>query len=430
MQEIRGVEANNLHPNEALSSSIAPMRLRRMKIVATGTLLLMVVVFVAASFAGQHWRAAKYVKAFAEAAMIGGCADWFAVTALFRRPFGLPIPHTGIISRNQDRIGNALAAFIADNFLTEAVLEVHLHQMEVAHWGATWVMEPGRAKTIAQAGVAGFRQLIVALPRGAVRQIASSMSIAALQALPASVTASRLLELLWSGGRADRMVAIVLKALSRFIGDRQEIILAQVQAHSFKWMPSWIDRIVARKIASGLFQLLEEAQDPDHPMRLTVDESVRVLIGRLADDPELIAWVEAAKTRLLNEAVAGAELDQVWFDIEQWLDDQLDPRSDTLSPILEKAILLWAEWLENAPDVQAIFNTTARTLMKSAVSPRRHDIGRFFGEIVSSWDTVRLVSKLELQIGPDLQYIRINGALVGGMVGLAIYTSTQLLGLG
>jgi uncharacterized membrane-anchored protein YjiN (DUF445 family) len=419
-----------LQSSEARISSIMPNRLRRMQIVATGTLLLMALVFIAASFAARHWSAAKYVRAFAEAAMIGGCADWFAITALFRRPFGLPIPHTGIIPRNQDRIGNALGAFIADNFLTEAVLDARLHQVEVAHWGATWVREPGRAKTLAQSGVASLRQLILALPSGAVRQMISSMSVAALKALPASTTASKLLELLWSGGRADRLIAMLLKALSRFMGERQDIILQQVQAQSFKWMPSWIDRILARRIASGLFQLIEDVQNPDHPLRLAVDKSVRVTIERLAGDPELIAWVDAAKARLLNEAVIGAELDQVWTAIEQWLNDQLDPRHDTLSAILEKAILLWAEWLESAPDVQAIFNTTARALMKSAVSPRRHDIGRFVGEIVSGWDAGDMVSKLELQIGPDLQYIRINGALVGGLVGLAIYILTQLAGSG
>ena len=407
-----------------------PIRLHRMRLVATGVLVLMAVLFVAASVAARYWDAARYVRAFAEAAMIGGCADWFAVTALFRRPFGLPIPHTGVIPRNKDRIAGALGGFIADNFLTEAVLEARLHQVEVAQWGASWVRGPGRARALAEAGVAELRQLISALPPGALRRMISSMSVAALEALPASEAVARPLGLLWSGGRADRLIAVVLQALSRFVGERQDLILQHVQAQSSSWIPRWIDRMVARKIAEGVFQLLEDAQDPGHPLRIAVDESVRRTIERLATDPELIAWLEQAKAGLLHEAVIGAELDQVWTGIERWLDDQLDPRRDTLSPLLETAILLWAEWLESAPEVQAIFNTTARALMKTAVAPRRHDIGRFVAGIVSDWDTASLIGKLELQIGPDLQYIRINGALVGGLVGLAIYAMTRLAGLG
>ncbi len=401
-----------------------------MRLVATGVLALMAVLFVAASFAARQWEWARFVRAFAEAAMIGGCADWFAVTALFRRPFGLPIPHTGVIPRNQDRIAGALGGFIADNFLTEAVLEARLHRVEVAQWGATWVRQPGRARAIAEAAVAELRRLIAALPPGALRRTISSMSVAALEALPASAAAARLLELVWSGGRGDRLIAVTLRALSGFVGERQDLILRHVQSQTATWVPAWIDRMVARKIAEGVFQLLDDAQDPEHPLRIAIDDSVRTTLDRLAEDPELIAGLERAKTNLLHEAAVGAELDPLWDGVERWLDDQLDPDSDSLSPLLERAILLWAEWLEGAPDVQAIFNTTARGLIRSAVAPRRHDIGRFVTGVVSDWDAASMIGKLEQQIGPDLQYIRINGALVGGLVGLALYALTRLAGLG
>jgi uncharacterized membrane-anchored protein YjiN (DUF445 family) len=401
-------------------------RLHRTRNIATGVLLAMMLVFVLASLAAARWPAMGYVRAFAEAAMVGGCADWFAVTALFRRPWGLPLPHTAIIPRNKDRIGEALGVFIADNFLTEAVLEARLHEVEVAQWGAAWVQEPGHAHALARSMTAWGRELFLALPAGAVRQTVSSMTVAGLNKLSASATAAKMLKLLWESGRADVLLETGLAALGKFASERQAIILDQVHAQSARWMPGWIDRFIARKITAGLTQLIEDAQVPDHPLRIAIAKAAMEMGERLHSDEDLIARFDTAKASLLRDEAVIAELDRMWSAIERWLDEQLDPAHDTLTPVFERTILLWAEWLKGAPEVQAIFNTTARSLLKNAVVPQRHDIGRFIERIVSGWDTRAVVDKLEQQLGPDLQYIRINGAIVGGLVGLLIYAASHL----
>lgn len=404
--------------------------LRRMQGVATGLLVAMAGVFVAASY-GIRERpdlagALGYVRAFAEAAMVGACADWFAVTAIFRRPLGLPIPHTGIIPRNKDRIGQALGDFIADNFLTVDVLDSRLRQIELARWGGEWLGEPRNARRLASRLAAVLPGVLRELPKDMLRETAGSAALAGLRAVPAAPTASKLLAAVWNEGRSQAAFEWGLDRLATYLAENEDAIQEKVEAKSWKWMPKFIDRIIAQKVTTGLGELLVEMREPDHPWRRELKTWIEGFIERLANDPDLIARGEALKTRLLDDPALRAQARNLWDDLVEKLSDG---RSPELAARLEAMLLALGAWLHADEAAQARLNGWARVLARQVIAPRRREIGGFVAQVVASWDTKGVVDRLELQVGKDLQFIRVNGTLVGGLVGLAIFSASRALGL-
>lgn len=400
--------------------------LKRMQAIATGLLVAMAIVFVAASRGDDYWPWLAYVRAFAEAAMVGACADWFAVTAIFRRPLGLPIPHTGIIPRNKDRIGQALGGFIADNFLTVDVLDSRLKQIEVARWGGEWLRQPRHARRLAKRLSGLVPTILKVLPRDMLRETAGSAASAAIRAVPAAPTASKLLAAFWNEGRSQAAFDWGLDKLAAYLEANEATIQEKVEAKSWKWMPKFIDKMIAQKVTTGLGELLVEMRAPDHPWRQELKAWIESFIDRLAHDPELIAKGEDLKAKLLADPALREQAAGVWRDIEQRL---VDGDGAGLTERLEQMLLALGEWLHTEQTAQARLNEWARILARQVIAPRRHEIGGFVAQVVASWDTKGVVDKLELQVGKDLQYIRVNGTLVGGLVGLAIFSASRAFGL-
>ncbi len=400
-----------------------------MQWVATGLLILMAGVFVGASVAAPRWAPAAYLRAFAEAAMVGACADWFAVTALFRRPLGLPIPHTAIIPRNKDRIGEALGRFIVENFLSPRVLDAKLRDLELAAWGGAWLQDPRNARAVASRIMAWGPELLRNLPPGALEDLAGAALLAGAKAVPAAPTASALLTALWNEGRAQPLIERGAELLGGYLSEHQEVILEKVQAQSWRWLPTWVDRAIARKITAGLLQLLADVRQPDHPWRVKLVEAVETLIARLASDPELLREGEALKQQVLDDPRLRDHLRRLWSEIDRQLRTEWTGDSEALRAKLETAISDLGAWLDGDRVVQRTLNTGARALVRQVLAPRRHEIGRFVAQVVQGWDARSVVERLELQVGPDLQFIRVNGTLVGGLIGLALFALSRLFGL-
>ena len=400
--------------------------LKRMQAIATGLLVAMAFVFVAASLLDDRWPALAYVRAFAEAAMVGACADWFAVTALFRHPLGLPIPHTAIIPRNKDRIGQSLGAFIADNFLTVEVLDTRLKQIEVARWGGEWLRQPRHARRLSARLASLLPGLLKVLPKDMLRETAGSAAAGAVRAIPAAPTASKLLAAFWNEGRSQAALDWALDRLAAYLEENEEAIQEKVEAKSWKWMPKFVDRMIAQKVTSGLGEMLVEMRDPGHPWRQELKATVERFIERLAHDPDLIAKGEELKLRLLADPAVRDQARRVWIELEEKLSEG---RSPMLAERLEHMLLAFGEWLHTEETAQARMNEWARILARQVIAPRRHEIGSFVAQVVASWDTKGVVDKLELQVGKDLQFIRVNGTLVGGLVGLAIFSASRAFGL-
>jgi uncharacterized membrane-anchored protein YjiN (DUF445 family) len=404
-------------------------RLKRMQLCATGVLVLMAFVFLASSLVVARWPIAAYVRAFAEAAVVGGCADWFAVTALFRRPMGLPIPHTALIPRNKDRIGEALGRFVVENFLSARVLDAKLKQLELSVWGGAWLQEPRNRRVVATKVLAWGPELFRTVPADTLEALAAVAVRAAAKAVPAAPTASAVLAALWNDGRAQPLIERAAALLRTYLADHEDVILDQVQSQSWKWLPTWVDRAIARKITGGLVRLLADVEQPDHPWRLKLKEVVESLVLKLATDPKFARQGEALKLQLLDDPRLSDHASRLWSEIQQHLQASWPRGSQAAQEKIEQIVADLGVWLAEDPVVQRTLNTGARALVRQVLAPRREDIGRFIAQVVRSWDARDVVERLELQVGADLQYIRISGALVGGIVGLALFTLSRALRL-
>jgi len=398
-----------------------------MRLVATGLLASMAGLYLAAGFwlNAAPWLA--YVRAFAEAATVGACADWFAVTALFRRPLGLPIPHTAIVPRNKDRIGGALGGFIAENFLTAEVLEARLRQLQIGRWGAGWLRQRKNAAALAERFVKLAPELLAFSTPQARRRFVGSIASEAIAAVPAAPFAAGVLRAIWSGERRAAALDAALDLAQGVLARNEDLLRAEVAGRTYRWLPRWVDDRIADAILTGLSRTLAEMRQPGNALRERLSSWADDFILRLETDPALAAKAEEIKRQITSSPLLAERLGDVGAGFEAWL----NPATDAEAAALAERVAGWLSglggWLYEQDEAIEIFNDWARRALQGSVAPRRRQIGRMIAGVVASWEVGSVVEKLELQVGADLQYIRINGTIVGGLVGLAIFTLSGLL---
>ena len=215
--------------------------------------------------------------------------------------------------------------------------------------------------------------------------------------------------------------------LRGYLEDHQEVILEKVQAQSWRWLPGWVDRAVARKITAGVLQLLTDLRKPDHPWRTRLGEWIETWISRLADDQEVRLRGELLKQQVLASPQFAAQVLRVWEELRRRLDTKGPQDTSGLEDRLSALLSELGGWVAEDLMFQRTLNTAARAVVRRVLTPRREEIGRFVAQVVEGWDTQGIVDRLELQVGPDLQFIRLNGALVGGLVGLVLFVASRLL---
>ena len=400
--------------------------LRRMRGLATLLLLAMAIVFVAASLFEPRWPELGYVRAFAEASMVGACADWFAVVALLRHPLGIPIPHTAIVPRNKARIGDTIGAFICNNFLAPPVVAARLQTIDVAGWWARRLTAPGTAAALARGSAEFVVPLIELLDHDSVRRFLREATRRGLEAAPVAPIAVGVLALLRNNGQlvalAERLIEYADDALVR----NQDLLRDKVSEQSSWWVPKWLDEKIAHRLLTGVRGTLSDLRDPDHAWRGHFNGWVDALIERLTSDPAAIAAAERLKAELLAHPAMADGIDRLWRVIEARLREGATGEDGFVALGLERALLAFGGWLETDPAVRALVNRWSARTIESTVVPHRTEIGNFVAGVVRHWEDRTLIEKIELQVGKDLQYIRINGTLVGGLVGLLIYVATRL----
>ena len=407
-------------------NEVADTRLRdlkRMRFFATALLVLMFLIFVATSFAEAQWPWLAFPRAFAEAGMIGACADWFAVVALFRHPFGIPIPHTAIVPRSKERIGIAIGRFTANNFLSPRVLAERIREVDIAGWISRWLATPGNAHSVAQRAASVLQQVLRSLPREDVNAFLTGAARYGIEAMPAAPLASRLLALVWAHGEMQMLIEHGISYASAALKRNRQTIKQKVSERSSRLIPKWVDGIMADRIVAGLTRALEEMREPSHPWRIELSTAVEKLIADLATNPEMLARGEELKARILENPVVVKQIDAMWGDIEDKLDAITS--SNRLFEMLEQALLAAGDRLANDARSGDSINRWLRVAVLRSVAPRRAEIAAFIRKVVENWDAETLVKRIELQVGRDLQYIRINGTLVGGLVGLIIFSMAR-----
>jgi uncharacterized membrane-anchored protein YjiN (DUF445 family) len=399
--------------------------LQRMRFFATALLVLMFLIFVATSFAEARWPWLAYPRAFAEAGMIGACADWFAVVALFRHPFGIPIPHTAIVPRSKERIGVAIGRFTANNFLSPRVLAERIREVDIAGWISRWLAKPGNAHSIAQRATSVLQQVVHSLPREDVNAFLTSAARYGIEAMPAAPLASRLLALVWAHGEMQTLIEHGISYASAALVRNRETIRQKVSERSSRLIPKWVDGIMADRLVAGLTRALEEMREPNHPWRVELSTAVEKLIADLATNPDMLARGEELKAKILENPVVVKQIDTMWGEIEDKLDAITS--SNRLFEMLEQSLLTASERLATDERIGEGINRWLRVAILRTVAPRRTEIAAFIRKVVENWDAETLVKRIELQVGRDLQYIRINGTLVGGLVGLIIFSVARWL---
>ena len=402
--------------------------LRRMRAIATMLLVLMAAIFLATRRAPASWVWAPYLAAFAEAGMVGACADWFAVVALFRRPLGLPIPHTAVVPENKRRIGVAMGRFITNNFLSPRVAIARLASIDFAGLAARWLEDEHNAQAVAVSVGRAIPYALDLVPKAAIDEWMAFAMRRGIEAVPAAPLASRGLSILWAQGAGQTLLDQGLDFVETTLERHKATIVKHVAQKSWRWIPKWVDDMIAAKVINGLTETLREMRDPDHPWREQANALVEKLIDDLANDPEMRAQGEALKQEILANPVFAEQARALWEELETVLRDDLPRHRDAIVQWLVASAGALGRWLEGDASRRARINRRLRLLALRTVLPRRAEIGGYIAAVVDNWDTATLVNRLELQVGKDLQYIRINGTLVGGLVGLLIFTLSRAFG--
>lgn len=404
-------------------------RLARMRRLATGLLLTMAVLFVAARLLQRHWSTPWLapLAAFAEAAMIGGLADWFAVTALFRHPLGLPIPHTAIIVRNQQRIGASVAGFLEHNFLTAEVLQAELVRLDIAGALARWLSRrPNRQAIAAQLAGAVPAVLRLVEDEAAGRLLRGALA-GALEQVRLAPLLAQLLSTLSAGGQHMLLLERLLGIVARALDQNRPYIRQKVHENSPRWLPKAIDEKFFERLMEGVHASLQEMQQEDSEWRARFQAATDELIERLATSPDYEAWLHALVEASLNHPLLSQYAGQVWRHARQALLDDTQAPDSRLAAALERMLRTLARAVLDDHALRDRINSAARGGAADVIAAHRRQIAGVVRRVIQSWDGATMSRKFELQVGSDLQYIRINGTLVGGLVGLLLYGLSQML---
>jgi uncharacterized membrane-anchored protein YjiN (DUF445 family) len=395
---------------------------------ATGLLAGVTVVFLVATVwsGDQGW--AGYIQATAAAAMVGGLADWFAVTALFRHPLGLPIPHTAIVVERKDQFARTLGEFIRESFLTPEVLVERVRAAEVVPRLAAWLADPANAARVAAEAADAAVAVSDLLKDDDVHRTLEDAVRNRVEALPLAPLAGRTLRFLTEDGRSDEVVDAGFRALDRFLEQHRDELRQRFGRKSPWWLPGAVESRIFDRLLDGARTLFREmASDRDHELR----RQLGVRLGKLAVELETSPVLRERGEQLKHEVLAQPELRDwvanLWRDAKRELRAQASDPDSELRRRMVVGIVAAGERLRNDPALAA----TVQSGMESAVT---YVALHFDGEIaalitgtIARWDARETADRLELLLGPDLQYVRINGTVVGGLAGLVLHTLSRLL---
>ena len=400
-----------------------PNGVRQMRVIATGLLVAMAGLFFVASALVEFHPFWGYVRAFAEAAMVGGLADWFAVTALFRHPLGLPIPHTAIIPRNKDRIGDSLAAFLRSNFLVPRIVARRMARLDVARAIGRVLASPPREGAM-RAGAGKLAEtLLESLGDERLGQLFKSAAAQRLKSLDVAPLAGKLMAAAMDEGRHRPMINAAILWAGRTL-DANEALFRQMIHERAGSILRWtgLDETLSTKILDGIFRLLGDmAEDRNHPLRVKAEDGLAHLAQRLQTDPELQAKVAAYRDAALANPAVADWLDGLWQNARAaMLRAARDPEAVAAGKFGE-AMRQMGMRLQEDVRVRIAVNRFARRATAALVASYGDGIVTLVSETVRTWDARTVTGRLENAVGRDLQYIRINGTLVGGLVGVVIH---------
>ncbi|MGX1542840.1 DUF445 domain-containing protein [Streptomyces adustus] len=404
---------------------------RRMKLTATGLLVLVALVYILATWARHSgagpWTA--YVAAAAEAGMVGALADWFAVTALFRHPLGLPIPHTAIIPNKKDQLGVSLGEFVGENFLSEDVVRQRLRAVGIGSRLGTWLAEPEHADRVTAELATALRGALTVLRDSDVQAVVSEAITRRAGAQEIAPGIGKLLERIVGDGGHRRAVDLVVARAHDWLVLHGDSVMDAVQGGAPGWTPRFVDRKVGERVYKELMRFVTEMRDmPSHPARGALDRFLTDFASDLQSDTDTRLRVERLKGEVLGRGEVQDLIASVWTAVRSMIVSAAEDERSELRLRVRASLLTLGARMANEPKVQEKVDSWVEGAAVHVVTTYRKEITSLITDTVASWDPRHTTKKIEAHIGRDLQFIRINGTVVGSLAGLAIFTLSRVLG--
>ena len=417
-------------PGSRPDDAVRQAQLDAMKRQATGLLALAAVVFAGARVFESEYPWLGYVRATAEASLVGGLADWFAVTALFRRPLGLPIPHTAIVATRKERIGRILGNFVQNHFLSREVVAANLRAVRPAERAARWLADPEHSRRVARQVASGLAKTLEALPDEDVRDLVRDVVSARIRATRVAPALGKTLALVLADDRHQGLLNEAVRLAAEAVRDNREVIREKVRTESPWWVPGVVDDQIFQRIISTVESLLRDiGADPYHPLRATFDTALRDFVDRLQHAPDVIAKAEALKEEWLTDPSLADLSTRLWEATRRAIVAYATRADGGATPgALDRALSEFGNAVMSNESLLTEIDDVVIDLAATVVERYRHEIGDLIAQTVAGWDPEATSRRFELAVGRDLQFVRINGTLVGGLVGLTIYTVARLLG--
>jgi uncharacterized membrane-anchored protein YjiN (DUF445 family) len=405
--------------------------LQWMKLAAAGVLVGSIVVLIVARILQGVHPGFGYLAAFAEAATIGGLADWYAVVVLFRRPLGLPIPHTAIIPENQPRIAEKLGEFIEEHFLAPEPVEAKLREVDFARFMSDWLRDEARSESLARFVLRLAPEALTALEQSGLKTFATRRILMELQALDLRPIVAGALESLTASGRHQRLLDDLLGAFARLIQERET--LDALRERIREELPSLLrlyraDAWLLKRLVGSVSSFFEEVRtDPDHAFRAEFDGFLKTFVERLSTSQDYETRLEQLKRDLLARPEFGDLARHAWTLLRNSVIEGTAGPNPPLLPRVQKLFMEAGRHLGEDAPMRAEVNEGMVVILRSFVEAQKSGVSTFIADQVKSWDMDQLVTLIEINIGRDLQYIRFNGALIGGLAGLVLHAVEQML---
>ncbi len=403
--------------------------LKKHKAIATGLFLLMAIVYFAMVYLGLHSDAKwiGYVEAFAEAGMVGALADWFAVTALFRYPLGLKIPHTNLIENSQKAIGDNLGHFVTDNFLTPSTIRPYIEKLEVVKYAADWLNKPSNQKDLQDELIHFTKKIVTDLDDKDVVDFITLKGDEILKQFNLPELVSSSLEYVLEKEKHDEILEAIIPKAKEYILE-SDLIIKDKLNEKHPVISFFAGKKISKGVVEGVVSFLDEvADDKEHPIRHNIERIIKDNIQNIKESPDWKAKLETLRDDFITKERMNEYSMDLWQAIKLNLTESFDDSNSALQTYIQKNIKKLTENLNDNQEMIDKINGWVRHFIYRMILRNVKEVEGLISSTVDKWEGKQLSEKLELEVGKDLQFIRINGTLVGGLVGLLIYTITQLV---
>lgn len=402
--------------------------LKSTKRLATGLLVLMTLIYVISAYFEHQFGWVGYVNATAEAAMIGAIADWFAVTALFRHPLNLPIPHTAIIPARKDDIAKQFGDFVQSNFLSDEVITEKIRSMSLSKNVATWITKEDNARAVADQITAGLAGITNVLDDSDIQEMIEHKVEDKIRSTSFAPMIGDLLGFITSGRRQQGLIDGAVSMGLYMLEDSDDQIRDRVAEETPWWFPGSVDKAIYHRIVHSVSKMMYEMQvDIYHPVRVQLIKSINEFLDDLRHSEEIREKEITLKEDLLQAPTVVEFTGSLWRDIKDLLESQSTDDNSELKQAIEQAVISFGESILQDPELAAKIDGWAEDTARYLIDQYGHEVANLIKDTIDNWDTTATADRIEEQIGKDLQFIRINGTVVGGLIGLVIHTIRQLI---